>query len=245
MPIFGVLSIGLQRRTIMNPKPVIKPTRRELLDVAIGEYCKRLRAQQVAAQKKVYELEAEVRAIEKQKEARLLAHVRIPHADRIEAIRKAVEPFGGRMYEGVNHLGVSGISHFTYSVSLDFREEIKSGPDYSDLEAQIVEKHNLKHQHVKEADDFSRRASKVDNLDLFKHIVGSLPPEAGELLDKLAVMIGDALGDREDLTVVVHDLNTNLVVEVNPCHSRIQAESLQKKLSQEYQEGFSVEIQKP
>ncbi len=234
----------------MTTKPVIKPTRRELLDVAIGEYRKNLRTQQLNTLQKAREFEEEIREIERQKSVRFHAHIRKPYAEQIEALRKAIEPFQGKIYENITNFGASGCSFFTYSASVEFREEIKtgSGPDMSDLEALMVEKRNQASEYNREAEAIGRRASKVDNQDLFKHIAGSLPPEAGELLDKLADMIGDVLNDKEELVVVVYTpkIGTDVTIEErNPCHSRVQAKNLQKKLAEQYGPDYSVEIEKP
>jgi len=170
--------------------PVIKPTRRELLNIAIGHITKKIREQAREVNRDAETLRQTVRALEKEKEERALLAARKPHAEKLEALRKALEPFGGTVEDYVSRDTSTAFYH--YSGGISHRSVITEFPDTADIDAQIVELNERARILSNQAGDLQRQANKFDDSAFFSFVAERLPPEAGTLMDQLVVMIADA-----------------------------------------------------
>jgi hypothetical protein len=168
-------------------KPIIRPTRREVLGTAISVYADKLRnkARDLSAQESELRQQADV--LRRKKDKRIIDHVRNDSATEIDTLRMAVEPLGGQVKETLTK------EFFEYSVSLTVRKNIIDPPDCSDLEEEMGELHDRATSFGRESRRLLDEARHMENDKVFRIIVSELGEEAADLLDKLGVMIGEAL----------------------------------------------------
>lgn len=177
---------------------VIKPTRRELLNVAISDYIKKLRDRARTLNVEAEDLRKQANALNRSKEDRLMALMRTIHATELNRIREALKPVGGSVDDYIRRDGSATYYHYCGSVSHCFL--VQEFPDNSDLDAQVAVMMERSQLLANEAGNLTRQANYASSDALFTFIASKLPAEAGELLDRLGAMIAAAMGPDESKT---------------------------------------------
>lgn len=174
---------------------IFKPTRKELVNLAINHYAEQLREQSKECYRESAEIEKKIGSLNDEVNAKLLTIAREPHAEHIDRLNTALAPFGYEVSEKIHDFG--NCKRYEYRADIELYTNVYDLPDDDPLKTEIRHLQTLNSDKIAEGRKLSERAGKLDEMALYTKAINELPEEEQQqvvdLLDQLTVALAKAV----------------------------------------------------